>query len=227
MRWWTAEERAGRGDSPTVGSWAALRSTASGLPSGTATRSPCSTYRLSCRTPSSPRRSANFSAADERGYAIERDRRGDAAPCAAILHDARNRGPHHGREGQGSGARDRRPPQGAEAGFVDHLRQRPRDDRVNSDKLLCQAEIIRSLAFIVSQNENVIATLAYLGLAILGWGGFAAFFSHPPLIARSHFSWCLAWLFFTYELPPPKRRSASSSAGRSASSRATQICSLS
>ncbi|MDQ3774529.1 MAG: isoprenylcysteine carboxylmethyltransferase family protein [Pseudomonadota bacterium] len=26
-------------------------------------------------------------------------------------------------------------------------------------------------------------TLAYLGLAILGWGGFAAFFSHPALIA--------------------------------------------
>ena len=25
--------------------------------------------------------------------------------------------------------------------------------------------------------------LAYLGLAILGWGGFAAFFSHPALIA--------------------------------------------
>ena len=30
---------------------------------------------------------------------------------------------------------------------------------------------------------TTIATLAYLGLAILGWGGFAAFFSHPPLIA--------------------------------------------
>jgi protein-S-isoprenylcysteine O-methyltransferase Ste14 len=27
------------------------------------------------------------------------------------------------------------------------------------------------------------ATLAYLGLAILGWGGFAAFFSYPALIA--------------------------------------------
>src|SRR5262249_28099039 len=26
-------------------------------------------------------------------------------------------------------------------------------------------------------------TLAYLGLAILGWGSFAAFFPHPPLIA--------------------------------------------
>jgi hypothetical protein len=34
------------------------------------------------------------------------------------------------------------------------------------------------LAFI-----TIIATLAYLGLAILGWGGFAAFFSHPALIA--------------------------------------------
>jgi protein-S-isoprenylcysteine O-methyltransferase Ste14 len=30
---------------------------------------------------------------------------------------------------------------------------------------------------------NILATLAYLGLAILGWGGFAAFFAHPALIA--------------------------------------------
>ena len=30
---------------------------------------------------------------------------------------------------------------------------------------------------------TVLATLAYLGLAVLGWGGFAAFFSHPSLIA--------------------------------------------
>jgi protein-S-isoprenylcysteine O-methyltransferase Ste14 len=30
---------------------------------------------------------------------------------------------------------------------------------------------------------TVMVTLAYLGLAILGRGGFAAFFSHPPLIA--------------------------------------------
>ena len=28
----------------------------------------------------------------------------------------------------------------------------------------------------------IVATVAYLGLAILGWGGFAAFFSHPALI---------------------------------------------
>jgi protein-S-isoprenylcysteine O-methyltransferase Ste14 len=33
------------------------------------------------------------------------------------------------------------------------------------------------LAFI-----TIVATLAYLGLAVLGWGGFAAFFSHPALI---------------------------------------------
>ena len=30
---------------------------------------------------------------------------------------------------------------------------------------------------------TTIATLAYLGLAVLGWGGFAALFSHPPLVA--------------------------------------------
>jgi protein-S-isoprenylcysteine O-methyltransferase Ste14 len=30
---------------------------------------------------------------------------------------------------------------------------------------------------------TITATLAYLGLAVLGWGGFAAFFSHPALIA--------------------------------------------
>jgi len=29
----------------------------------------------------------------------------------------------------------------------------------------------------------MVGTVAYLGLAILGWGGFAAFFSHPALIA--------------------------------------------
>lgn len=30
---------------------------------------------------------------------------------------------------------------------------------------------------------SLAASLAYLGLAILGWGGFSAFFSHPALIA--------------------------------------------
>ena len=30
---------------------------------------------------------------------------------------------------------------------------------------------------------TILGSLAYLGLAILGWGGFAGFFSHPALIA--------------------------------------------
>ncbi len=30
---------------------------------------------------------------------------------------------------------------------------------------------------------TTLATILYLGLAILGWGGFAAFFAHPALIA--------------------------------------------
>jgi protein-S-isoprenylcysteine O-methyltransferase Ste14 len=30
---------------------------------------------------------------------------------------------------------------------------------------------------------TVVGTLAYLGLAVLGWGGFSAFFSHPALVA--------------------------------------------
>ena len=29
----------------------------------------------------------------------------------------------------------------------------------------------------------IVGSLAYLGLAVLGWGGFTAFFSHPPLVA--------------------------------------------
>jgi protein-S-isoprenylcysteine O-methyltransferase Ste14 len=29
---------------------------------------------------------------------------------------------------------------------------------------------------------NAVATVLYLGLAVLGWGGFAAFFSHPALV---------------------------------------------
>jgi hypothetical protein len=41
---------------------------------------------------------------------------------------------------------------------------------------------------------TIIATLAYLGLAILGWVGFAAFFSPPPLDGRrnrtSRAFWC-------------------------------------
>src|SRR5208337_2298785 len=32
---------------------------------------------------------------------------------------------------------------------------------------------------------QILGTVFYIGLAILGWGGFAAFFSHPPLIAAA------------------------------------------
>src|SRR5262249_14510340 len=32
---------------------------------------------------------------------------------------------------------------------------------------------------------TVVSTLAYLGLAVLGWGGFASSFSHPPLMVLS------------------------------------------
>ena len=35
----------------------------------------------------------------------------------------------------------------------------------------------------LTQVTMVVATLVYFGLAVLGWGGFAAFFSHPALIA--------------------------------------------
>jgi protein-S-isoprenylcysteine O-methyltransferase Ste14 len=32
---------------------------------------------------------------------------------------------------------------------------------------------------------NVVATVLWVGLGVLGWGGFDAFFSHPPLLAVS------------------------------------------
>ena len=37
----------------------------------------------------------------------------------------------------------------------------------------------------------VAGTLAYLGLAVLGWGGFAAFFSHPALAALAAVTFAL------------------------------------
>jgi protein-S-isoprenylcysteine O-methyltransferase Ste14 len=37
-------------------------------------------------------------------------------------------------------------------------------------------------------------TLAYLGLAILGWGGFGAFFSHTPLVALTLVLFALTFL---------------------------------
>jgi hypothetical protein len=48
---------------------------------------------------------------------------------------------------------------------------------------------------------TILAALAYLGLAILGWGGVAAFFSHRPwLPSRSPFSCCLALPFSVAEI---------------------------
>jgi protein-S-isoprenylcysteine O-methyltransferase Ste14 len=51
------------------------------------------------------------------------------------------------------------------------------------------------------------ATLAYLGLAILGWGGFAAFFSHPARIALAVVTFALsgAALFTRGNLSPGVR----------------------
>jgi len=35
----------------------------------------------------------------------------------------------------------------------------------------------------------VTGTIVYLGLAVLGWGGFAAFFSHPALSVVAIATW--------------------------------------
>ncbi len=53
----------------------------------------------------------------------------------------------------------------------------------------------------------VVATLAYLGLAILGLGGFAGFFSHPALIALASILFVLtgAALFSGGNLSPGER----------------------
>src|SRR5262245_7420069 len=39
---------------------------------------------------------------------------------------------------------------------------------------------------------TIVGTLAYLGLAVLGWGGFAAFFAHPARIALAFVLFALA-----------------------------------
>ena len=53
----------------------------------------------------------------------------------------------------------------------------------------------------------IVATVAYLGLAILGWGGFAAFFSHPALVALTVALFALsgAALFSQGNLSPGER----------------------
>jgi hypothetical protein len=54
---------------------------------------------------------------------------------------------------------------------------------------------------------TMVATLASLGLAVLGWGGFAAFFSHPALIALAIALFLLAGvaLFSGGNLSPGQR----------------------
>ncbi len=54
---------------------------------------------------------------------------------------------------------------------------------------------------------TIVATLAYLGLAILGWGGFARFFSHPALIALTIVVFVLSGiaLFSSGNLSPGER----------------------
>ena len=56
---------------------------------------------------------------------------------------------------------------------------------------------------------TVAATVAYLGLAVLGWGGFAAFFSHPALtgvaivtFVLSGAALCLVSIAFAFSLNP-------------------------
>ena len=46
---------------------------------------------------------------------------------------------------------------------------------------------------IVRLTLIVVGTAAYLGLAVLGWGGFAAFFSHPALIALAVVLFAHGW----------------------------------
>ena len=54
---------------------------------------------------------------------------------------------------------------------------------------------------------TIVGTLAYLGLAILGWGGFAAFFSHPARIALTIAVFVIsgAALFSSGNLSPGER----------------------
>src|SRR5215831_16491736 len=55
----------------------------------------------------------------------------------------------------------------------------------------------------------LLGTAAYLGLAVLGWGGFVAFFSHPALIALALVLFAIsgAALFAGGNLSPREDRS--------------------
>ncbi|MEK1855326.1 MAG: isoprenylcysteine carboxylmethyltransferase family protein, partial [Phyllobacterium sp.] len=57
----------------------------------------------------------------------------------------------------------------------------------------------------------VVASVAYLGLAVLGWGGLGAFLSHPPLVALTVVLFMLAGvsLFAGGNLSPGQREDRS------------------
>ena len=57
-----------------------------------------------------------------------------------------------------------------------------RRTRVNSN-MSGAGESAMVMPTVIKLTLIVVSTAAYLGLAVLGWGGFAAFFSHPALIA--------------------------------------------
>jgi protein-S-isoprenylcysteine O-methyltransferase Ste14 len=63
------------------------------------------------------------------------------------------------------------------------------------------------MAMIVRYTLILVATALYFSLAILGWGGFAPFFSHPALIALAGvtFALALASLFAGGNLSPGVR----------------------
>ena len=69
---------------------------------------------------------ASPTAAKENNHDVDRDRRRHAAPCASVLHHARDRGQEERRACAGGRGRYRQPAAGVETGPLDHLLQRPR-----------------------------------------------------------------------------------------------------
>jgi hypothetical protein len=58
------------------------------------------------------------------------------------------------------------------------------------------------------------AVAAYLGLAVLGWNGVSAFFSHPSLIALAAVLFVLAGVFFSpAEISAPEYARTAETAG--------------
>jgi protein-S-isoprenylcysteine O-methyltransferase Ste14 len=71
--------------------------------------------------------------------------------------------------------------------------------------------ILWNWIMVVRVLSIVVATVAYLGLAVLGWGGLAAFFSHPALVALAVAIFILAGvsLFAGGNLSPGQREDRS------------------